>query len=88
MPFIKGAMERAETNVKFVLEKNGKNIKKKMLKSVKKQTRGTMKKIVRKLEKQRKIGMEDEGFKKSWALENLQPMWAEENIKKGNRFAG
>ena len=26
------------------------------------------------------------GFKKAWALENLQPMWAEENQKKGNKI--
>jgi hypothetical protein len=31
--------------------------------------------------------MEDDGFKKSWALENLQPMLAEENRSKGNRYA-
>ncbi len=29
---------------------------------------------------------EDEGFKKAWALENLQPLWAEENFKK-NQYA-
>ena len=29
---------------------------------------------------------EDEEFKKSWALENLQPMWAKENRSKGNRI--
>jgi len=23
-----------------------------------------------------------------WMLENLQPMWANENIRKGNRFVG
>lgn len=28
----------------------------------------------------------DDGFKKSWALENLQPMWAKENRCKGNRI--
>jgi len=32
--------------------------------------------------------IKDEGFKKSWALENLQPMLAEENWKKNNKFAG
>lgn len=32
--------------------------------------------------------IKDEGFEESWKLENLQPMWAEENMKKGNRFAG
>ena len=31
---------------------------------------------------------EDEEFQKSWALENLQPMWANENISKNNRYAG
>jgi len=30
---------------------------------------------------------EDEGFKKCWALENLQPMEGIENIKKGNRVS-
>ena len=29
---------------------------------------------------------EDEEFKKCWALENLQPLWASENISKGNRI--
>lgn len=28
---------------------------------------------------------ECEDFKKCWSLENLQPLWAEENISKGNR---
>jgi hypothetical protein len=28
---------------------------------------------------------EDPEFKKCWALENLQPMWAIENFKKGNK---
>jgi hypothetical protein len=28
----------------------------------------------------------DEEFKKCWALENLQPLWAEENIKKSNKI--
>jgi 5-methylcytosine-specific restriction endonuclease McrA len=32
--------------------------------------------------------VEDEGFKKSWALENLQPMWSSENTSKGNRYSG
>jgi hypothetical protein len=32
--------------------------------------------------------IEDEGFRKSWSLENLQPLWAKENIRKSNRFAG
>ncbi len=31
--------------------------------------------------------MECEGFKKSWALSNLQPLWKEENLSKSNRFA-
>ena len=31
--------------------------------------------------------IDDEDFKKSWALENLQPMWGKENISKGNRYA-
>jgi len=30
---------------------------------------------------------EDEGFKKSWSLENLQPKWAKDNISKGNRYS-
>ncbi len=30
--------------------------------------------------------VEDEEFQKCWALENLQPMWAEENLKKGNKI--
>lgn len=29
---------------------------------------------------------EDEGFKKAWALNNLQPLWADENYKKGRRW--
>ena len=29
---------------------------------------------------------EDEDFKKSWALSNLQPMWASDNRRKGNRI--
>ena len=28
---------------------------------------------------------DDEEFKECWALENLQPLWAEENLKKSNR---
>lgn len=28
---------------------------------------------------------EDQGFKDSWALANLQPMWAKDNRSKGNR---
>jgi hypothetical protein len=29
---------------------------------------------------------EEEEFKKCWSLENLQPLWAEDNIRKGNRY--
>lgn len=29
-----------------------------------------------------------DGFKKSWALENLQPMWFNENCSKNNRYSG
>lgn len=29
---------------------------------------------------------EDEGFKKAWALNNLQPLWANENMKKGGKW--
>jgi len=29
---------------------------------------------------------EDEDFKRCWALENLQPLWAEENMRKGNKY--
>jgi hypothetical protein len=28
----------------------------------------------------------DENFKKCWALENLQPLWAADNQKKGAKF--
>ena len=28
----------------------------------------------------------DEEFKKCWALENLQPLWAEENLRKSNKI--
>lgn len=31
--------------------------------------------------------MEDQGFKDSWALSNLQPLWAKPNHSKGNRYA-
>jgi hypothetical protein len=31
---------------------------------------------------------EDEGFKKSWALENLQPLWECDNLSKSNRRSG
>ncbi len=30
--------------------------------------------------------VEDEEFQKCWALENLQPLWAEENLRKNNRL--
>jgi ribosomal protein S14 len=30
--------------------------------------------------------MDDEGFKKSWALTNLQPKWAIDNLSKGNHY--
>jgi hypothetical protein len=30
---------------------------------------------------------EDKEFKQCWALDNLQPLWAEENIRKQNRYA-
>lgn len=29
--------------------------------------------------------MDDEGFKASWALENLQPLWWQDNLIKGNK---
>lgn len=32
--------------------------------------------------------IKDVGFKKSWNLNNLQPLWAKENLKKGNRYKG
>jgi predicted transcriptional regulator len=31
---------------------------------------------------------DDEDFKKSWALGNLQPMWAASNRKKSNKYSG
>lgn len=31
--------------------------------------------------------VEDSDFKACWALENLQPKWGPDNLKKGNRFA-
>ena len=31
---------------------------------------------------------EDSEFKQCWCLANLQPMWAKDNIKKSNKFAG
>lgn len=30
----------------------------------------------------------DDEFKKSWALGNLQPMWAKANLSKGNKYEG
>ena len=30
----------------------------------------------------------DPEFKKAWALENLQPLWAIDNLRKGNSYAG
>jgi 5-methylcytosine-specific restriction endonuclease McrA len=30
--------------------------------------------------------LDDENFKKCWSLENLQPLWAEQNIKKSNKI--
>jgi len=32
--------------------------------------------------------IEDENFLKCWALSNLQPLWAKENLSKQNRFSG
>lgn len=32
--------------------------------------------------------IDDDGFKKSWALNNLQPMWFIQNSSKGNRYSG
>jgi hypothetical protein len=32
--------------------------------------------------------VEDEEFKKCWALENLVPKWEKDNLSKGNRFIG
>ena len=29
---------------------------------------------------------QDEGFKKAWALNNLQPLWADENMRKGGKW--
>jgi hypothetical protein len=31
---------------------------------------------------------QDEEFKRCWALENLQPLWEDENMKKGNKYEG
>lgn len=30
--------------------------------------------------------IDDEGFKKSWSLENLQPLWASDNCRKGAKY--
>ena len=30
----------------------------------------------------------DEEFKKSWSLNNLQPLWAKDNLSKNNRYSG
>jgi len=32
--------------------------------------------------------MNDDGFKNSWSISNLQPMWAKDNHSKGNRYSG
>jgi len=32
--------------------------------------------------------IEDDNFKKCWALSNLQPLWAKDNLSKGDRYAG
>jgi hypothetical protein len=32
--------------------------------------------------------IEDEDFKKSWDLNNLQPMWVAQNASKSNRWSG
>ncbi|TSA54091.1 MAG: hypothetical protein D4R45_04465, partial [Planctomycetaceae bacterium] len=31
-------------------------------------------------------GLNSKGFKKAWALENLRPMWAKDNMKKYNKL--
>jgi hypothetical protein len=32
------------------------------------------------------LSTEDESFKQSWAITNLQPLWAKENIAKSNKY--
>lgn len=32
------------------------------------------------------VSLDDEEFKKCWALDNLQPLWALDNIKKSNKW--
>jgi len=32
------------------------------------------------------VSIEDESFKKCWALDNLQPLEAKENLKKSNKL--
>jgi hypothetical protein len=32
--------------------------------------------------------MDDEGFKQAWDINNLQPLFKEDNLRKGNRYAG
>jgi len=32
------------------------------------------------------ISIKSKGFKKCWSLENLQPLWAKDNLKKKNKL--